>query len=92
VTESGRSQVLSALRAPLSQGAFAATLVPGGNVVMRRSVEAVTSWFGGNVVCLAEGERTEKKTLVWAWLPLAAAMAFLTVGALFLRWVPDTRL
>lgn len=80
--EPGRYQVLDALGAPLTQASFAATLDPAASDVTRHSVDAVTTWFGEEVVRLAEGEQTDKKTPVWTWLLLAAALAFVAEGAL----------
>ena len=37
---------------------FAATIDPAASDVTRHSVEAVTAWFGEDVVRLAEGEQT----------------------------------
>ena len=64
------------------QASFAASLDPIASDVSRHQVEAVTAWFGEDVVRLAEGEQTDKKTPVWTWLLLAAALAFVAEGAL----------
>jgi hypothetical protein len=80
--EPGRYQVLDSLGAANDSAAFAATLDPAASEVTRHSVEAVTAWFGEDVVRLAEGAQTEKKTPVWTWLLVVAAVAFVAEGAL----------
>lgn len=80
--EPGRYQVLDALGVAAPQSSFAASLDPIASDVTRHSVEAVTTWFGEDVVRLAEGEQTDKKTPVWTWLLLAAVLAFVAEGAL----------
>lgn len=80
--EPGRYQVLDALGVAAPQASFAASLDPIASDVSRHQVEAVTAWFGEDVVRLAEGEQTDKKTPVWTWLLLAAALAFVAEGAL----------
>ncbi|MBE2249139.1 MAG: BatA domain-containing protein [Myxococcus sp.] len=80
--EPGPYQVLDALGVPNDAAAFAATIDPAASDVTRHSVEAVTTWFGEDVVRLAEGEQTEKKTPLWTWLLLVAAMAFVAEGVL----------
>ncbi|MDP3233077.1 MAG: BatA domain-containing protein [Myxococcales bacterium] len=80
--EPGRYAVLDALGAANDAASFAATIDPAASDVTRHSVEAVTAWFGEDVVRLAEGEQTEKKTPVWTWLLVVAALAFVAEGAL----------
>lgn len=80
--EPGRYQVLDALGGPMVEASFAATLDPAASDATRHAVDAVTAWFGEEVVRLAEGAQTDKKTPLWTWLLLVAALAFVAEGAL----------
>ncbi|MCU0695649.1 MAG: BatA domain-containing protein [Myxococcaceae bacterium] len=80
--EPGRYDVLDAAGRPVEALAFSATLDPAASDTTRHDVEAVTAWFGEEVVKLAEGESTEKKTPVWTWLLLVGALAFVGEGLL----------
>lgn len=83
--EPGRYEVLDALGRANPAAGFAATLDPAASDGTRHVVEAVTAWFGEDVVRLAEGEQTEKSTPLWTWLLVVAALAFVGEGALLRR-------
>jgi hypothetical protein len=80
--EPGRYEVLDGAGRALETFSFSATLDPAASDTTKHEVDAVTAWFGEEVVKLAEGEATEKKTPLWTWLLLLAALAFVGEGLL----------
>lgn len=80
--EPGQYRAVDAQGGPVAEASFAATLDPVASDVTRHSVEAITEWFGEEVVRRAEGEQQERRVPVWTWLLLAAALAFVAEGAL----------
>jgi hypothetical protein len=83
--EPGRYDVLDAKGAPILSAAFAASLDPAASDTTRHDPDAVATWFGEDVVRMANGETTEKNAPLWTWLLLAAALAFIGEGALLRR-------
>ncbi len=80
--EPGRYQVLDASATAIPSLGFVASIDPAASDTTRHPVDAVTAWFGEDVVRLAEGDSTEKKTPVWTWLLIAAVLAFVGEGVL----------
>lgn len=78
----GRYEALDSLGMADASASFAVTLDPAASDLTRHSVEAVTAWFGEDVVRLAEGQQTDRRTPVWTWLLLVAALAFVGEGVL----------
>lgn len=80
--EPGRYEALDSLGQAEPAAAFAVSLDPAASDLTRHPVEAVTAWFGEDVVRLAEGQQTDRKTPLWTWLLLVAALAFVGEGVL----------
>jgi hypothetical protein len=80
--EPGRYDVLDSVGSVDAAAGFAVTLDPSASDLTKHSVDAVTAWFGEDVVRLAEGAQTDRKTPVWTWLLMTAVLAFIAEGAL----------
>lgn len=83
--EPGRYDVLDSVGSVDAAAGFAVTLDPSASDLTKHSVDAVTAWFGEDVVRLAEGAQTDRKTPVWTWLLMTAVLAFIAEGALLRR-------
>jgi hypothetical protein len=70
---------------PADALAFVASLDARGSDLSRLSPEAVSAWFGNEVVRLAGVGVTQGATPVWTWLLLFVAIAFLAEGLLLRR-------
>lgn len=80
--EPGRYEVVDAKGQALEPLAFAATLDPAASDLSRHSVDALTGWFGEDVVKTAGGGGERAKTPVWTWLIALAVVAFFFEGVL----------
>ncbi len=80
--EPGRYDVLDAAGKPLDALTFAAGLDPLASDTTRLSMDAVSAWFGEDVVAEAGAAGEGRQTPVWTWLLLVAVLAFGLEGVL----------
>lgn len=80
--EPGRYTVVDAKGQSVDALAFAATLDPAGSDLSRHELEALTGWFGEDVVKAAGESAGGHRTPLWTWLLLAAIVAFFFEGLL----------
>jgi hypothetical protein len=78
--EPGPYQVQDGRGQPLPALAFAATLDPAASDLARHEPEAVATWFGEDVVRAAGGSAADRRTPLWTWLLVTAALAFFLEG------------
>lgn len=80
--EPGRYTVVDTKGQSLDALAFAASLDPAGSDLGRHELEALTGWFGEDVVKAAGESAGGHRTPLWTWLLLAAIVAFFFEGLL----------
>lgn len=80
--EPGRYEVVDAKGQALNSLAFAATLDPAASDLSRHGVDALSAWFGEDVVKTAGGGGERAKTPLWTWLIALAVVAFFFEGVL----------
>lgn len=80
--EPGRYEVVDARGQALDSLAFAATLDPAASDLSRHGVDALSAWFGEDVVKTAGGGGERAKTPLWTWLIALAVVAFFFEGVL----------
>lgn len=83
--EPGRYEVVDAKGQALPSLAFAATLDPAASDLSRHPVDALSNWFGEDVVKTAGGGGERARTPLWTWLLGLAVLAFFFEGVLLRR-------
>jgi hypothetical protein len=78
--EPGPYAVLDARGQPLPALTFAVALDPAASDLARHEPEAVATWFGEDVVRAAGGSAADRRTPLWTWLLVTAALAFFLEG------------
>ena len=80
--EPGRYEVVDAKGQALPSLAFAASLDPAASDLSRHGVDALSGWFGEDVVKAAGAGGERAKTPLWTWLIGLAVVAFFFEGVL----------
>lgn len=83
--EPGPYVVVDAQGKAVERLSFAATLDPAASDLTRHPAEALTDWFGEEVVKAAADAATGRRTPLWTWLLMVAAVAFFFEGLLLRR-------
>ncbi len=79
--EPGRYVVSDTKGVAIDALSFAAALDPAASDLTRHEPEALTAWFGEDVV-KTSGPASERHTPLWTWLLIVAVMAFFFEGVL----------
>jgi hypothetical protein len=80
--EPGRYLVVDAKGQRLESLSFAATLDPAASDLSRHELDALTAWFGEDLVKSASGSGSDRRTPFWTWLLVLAVAAFFFEGVL----------
>ena len=80
--EPGHYVVIDAKGQPVDALSFVATLDPAASDLTRHEPEALTGWFGEDVVKTAGESPGDRRTPLWTWLLLVAVVAFFFEGVL----------
>jgi Aerotolerance regulator N-terminal len=78
--EPGPYAVLDAKGQPVPALAFAATLDPAASDLARHDVDALSGWFGEEVVRSGGSSPADRRAPLWTWLLVTAALAFFLEG------------
>ena len=80
--EPGRYLVVDAKGQTLEPLSFVATLDPAASDLSHHEPEALTGWFGEDVVKAGGESGSDRRTPAWTWLLLTAVVAFFFEGLL----------
>lgn len=83
--EPGRYSVFDAKGSEVESLAFAAALDPAASDLTHHEPDALTAWFGEDLVKTAGLVGGERRTPLWTWLLMAAVIAFFLEGLLLRR-------